>query len=65
MSGKGQINTLTVSNVVEGPLIILEKRVPFDFVHSVPSQTHVSVHNTRASEHTHTHTLADTHTNTL
>lgn len=36
--------TLTLSDVVEGPLVVLEKSVVLDLVHSIASQTNFPEH---------------------
>lgn len=38
------IYTLTFSDVVEGPLIVLEKTVALDVIHSIASQTNFPEH---------------------
>lgn len=38
------MQTLTLSNVVKGPLVVLEKRVAFDLIHSSAAQTNLPAH---------------------
>lgn len=41
------MHTLTLSDVVKGPLVVLEERVAFDLIHSSAAQTNLPAHSNR------------------
>lgn len=41
------MHTLTLSDVVKGPLVVLEERVAFDLIHSSTAQTNLPAHSNR------------------
>lgn len=42
-----KVINLTLSNVVPGPLVILEEGVLFYLLYAIPPETHLSVHSRR------------------